>query len=163
MNYPTDLHPSLAPHFKTFFFLLNAALVMAILNLILRVHLPSFVNMLSKYLKLSTFSRCFWPIGSYRRKNICTIYGTERVIISAFSSSSNPAPKPADKITQDYFETCLYTVRVLHYLAKCGSTVATPGCSVFIFIFIYSVFQTSTAVDTDLVIIMTVGTVQNEY
>jgi len=41
---------------------LNAALAMAILDLILRVHLPSFVNMLPKYLKDFTFSSCFWSI-----------------------------------------------------------------------------------------------------
>ena len=39
---------------KRFFFLLNAAFAMAILDLISQVHLPSFVNMLPKYLKRST-------------------------------------------------------------------------------------------------------------
>ena len=39
---------------KRVFFLLNAAFSMAILDLISRVHLPSFVNMLPKYLKHST-------------------------------------------------------------------------------------------------------------
>jgi len=36
---------------------------MAILDLISRVHLPSFVNKLPKYLKHSTFSSCFWLLG----------------------------------------------------------------------------------------------------
>jgi hypothetical protein len=36
---------------KLVFFLLNAAFVMAILDLISHVHLPSFVNILPKYLK----------------------------------------------------------------------------------------------------------------
>jgi len=36
---------------KRVFFLLNAAFAMAILDLISRVHLPSFVNKLPKYLK----------------------------------------------------------------------------------------------------------------
>jgi len=40
--------------------LLNAVFAMAILDLISRVHLPSFVNMLPKYLKHSTFFSCFW-------------------------------------------------------------------------------------------------------
>jgi len=35
--------------------LLNAALATAILDLISQVHLPSFVKMLTKYLKYSTF------------------------------------------------------------------------------------------------------------
>jgi hypothetical protein len=47
---------------KRAFFLLNAAFAMEILDLTSRVHLPSFVNMLPKYLKHSTFSSCFWPI-----------------------------------------------------------------------------------------------------
>jgi len=34
---------------KRVFFLLNAAFAMAVLDLISRVHLPSFVNMLPKY------------------------------------------------------------------------------------------------------------------
>jgi len=38
---------------------LNAALAIAILHLISQVHLPSFVNMLSKFLKYSTFCSCF--------------------------------------------------------------------------------------------------------
>jgi hypothetical protein len=41
------------------FFLLNAALAMAILDLISRVHLASFVIMLPKQLKYVTFSSCF--------------------------------------------------------------------------------------------------------
>jgi hypothetical protein len=41
---------------------LNAAFAMAILDLISHVHLPSFVNMLPKYLKHSTFSSCFWLV-----------------------------------------------------------------------------------------------------
>ena len=41
---------------KRALFLLNAALAIAILHLISQVHLPSFVNMLPKYLKDSTFS-----------------------------------------------------------------------------------------------------------
>jgi len=45
---------------KRVFFLLNAAFAMAILDIISRVHLPSFVNMLPKYLTHSTFSSCFW-------------------------------------------------------------------------------------------------------
>jgi len=45
---------------KRVFFLLNAAFAMAILDLISRLHLPSFVNMLPKNLKHSTFSSCFW-------------------------------------------------------------------------------------------------------
>ena len=47
---------------KRFFFLLNAAFAMAILDLISQVHLPSFVNMLPKYFKRSTFCSCFWSI-----------------------------------------------------------------------------------------------------
>jgi hypothetical protein len=35
---------------------------MAILDLISQVHLPSSVNKLPKYLKLFTFSSCFWSI-----------------------------------------------------------------------------------------------------
>jgi len=35
---------------------------MLILDLISRVYLPSFVTMLPKYLKHSTFSSCFWYI-----------------------------------------------------------------------------------------------------
>ena len=46
----------------TAFFLLNEAFAKAVLDLISRVHLPSFVNMLPKYLKHSTFSSCFWSI-----------------------------------------------------------------------------------------------------
>ena len=45
---------------KRFFFLLNAAFAMAIVDLISQVHLPSFVKMLPKYLKRFTFSSCFW-------------------------------------------------------------------------------------------------------
>jgi fatty acid/phospholipid biosynthesis enzyme len=41
---------------KRFFFLLNAAIAMAILDLISQVHLPLFVSMLPKYLKRSTFA-----------------------------------------------------------------------------------------------------------
>ena len=47
---------------KRAFFLLNEAFAMAILDLSSHVHLPSFVNMLPKYLKHSTFSSCFWSI-----------------------------------------------------------------------------------------------------
>ena len=47
---------------KRFFFLLNAAFAMEILDLISQVHLPSSVNMLPKYLKYFTFSSCFWSI-----------------------------------------------------------------------------------------------------
>jgi hypothetical protein len=43
-------------------FLLNAAFAMAFLGLISQVHLPSFANMLPKYLKASTFSDCVYPI-----------------------------------------------------------------------------------------------------
>jgi len=39
---------------KRAIFLLNAAFAMAIVDLISQVHLPSFVNMLSKYLKYFT-------------------------------------------------------------------------------------------------------------
>ena len=42
-----------------FFFLLNAGFAMAILDLISRVHLASFVIMLYKQLKYSTFSSRF--------------------------------------------------------------------------------------------------------
>jgi len=42
--------------------MLNAALAIAILHLILQVHLLSFVKMLPKYLKDSTFSSCFWSM-----------------------------------------------------------------------------------------------------
>ena len=45
---------------KRALFFLNAAFAIAILDLISQVHLPSFVNMLPKYLKDSTFSSCFW-------------------------------------------------------------------------------------------------------
>ena len=47
---------------KRFFCLLNSPFAMAILNLISHVHLPSFVNMLHKYLKHFTFSSWFWSI-----------------------------------------------------------------------------------------------------
>ena len=47
---------------KRALFLLNAALAIAILRLISQVHLSSFVKMLPKYLKDSTFSSCFWSI-----------------------------------------------------------------------------------------------------
>jgi hypothetical protein len=40
--------------------LLNGAFAMAILDLISRVHLASFVIMLPKYLKYFTFSSCFY-------------------------------------------------------------------------------------------------------
>jgi len=49
--------------------LLNAAFVLAILDLISQVHLPSFVNMLPKYLKDSTFS-------GYRLINITAVFKT---------------------------------------------------------------------------------------
>ena len=39
---------------------MDAALAIAILHLISQVHLPSFVKMVPKYLKDSTFSGCFW-------------------------------------------------------------------------------------------------------
>jgi hypothetical protein len=42
---------------KRVFFLLNAAFAVAILDLISRVHLPSFVIVLPKQLKYSTFSK----------------------------------------------------------------------------------------------------------
>ena len=48
---------------KRAFFLLNAALAIAILHLVPQVHLPLFVKMLPKYLKDSTFCSCF---GSMR-------------------------------------------------------------------------------------------------
>jgi hypothetical protein len=41
---------------KRFFFWLNAAFAMAILDLISQVHLPSSVNKLPRYLKHFTFS-----------------------------------------------------------------------------------------------------------
>jgi len=44
---------------KRVLFFLNAALAIAILHLISQVHLPSFVKILPKYLKDSTFSSCF--------------------------------------------------------------------------------------------------------
>ena len=47
---------------KRALFLLNTALAIAILGLISPVHLPSFVKMLSKYLKDSTFSSCFFLV-----------------------------------------------------------------------------------------------------
>ena len=47
---------------KRVFFLLNASFSMEILDLISHVHLPSFVSILRKYLKHSTFSSCFWSI-----------------------------------------------------------------------------------------------------
>jgi hypothetical protein len=50
---------------ERFFFLLNAAFAMVILDLISHVHLPSFVNMIPKYLKHSTFSICFWSWMPY--------------------------------------------------------------------------------------------------
>ena len=62
-------------HFSSFFlnfksnvvvkrapFLLNAAFAITIIHLISQAHLPSFVNMVPKYLKDSTFSSCFWSI-----------------------------------------------------------------------------------------------------
>jgi hypothetical protein len=45
--------------------LLNAAFAIEIPDLISQVYLSSFVNMLPKYLKDSTFSSCFWSIKSY--------------------------------------------------------------------------------------------------
>ena len=61
---------------KRALFLLNAAFAMAILDLISQVYLPSFVNMLPKYLKYlkdSTFSSCFvfMSAGTYWRKCSC--------------------------------------------------------------------------------------------
>jgi len=47
---------------KRVLFLLNAALAIAILHLISQVHLPSYVKMLPKYLKDSTFSSYFWSM-----------------------------------------------------------------------------------------------------
>jgi len=47
---------------KRVLFLLNAALAIAILHSISQVHLPSFVKVLPKYLKHSTFSSYFWSI-----------------------------------------------------------------------------------------------------
>jgi len=49
--------------------LLNAAFAMEILDLISQVHLPSFVNMLPKYLKDSIFSSCFWSIIIFTGKS----------------------------------------------------------------------------------------------
>ena len=46
---------------KKAFFLLNSAFAMTILYLILHVHLASFVILLPKYFKYSTFSSWFWP------------------------------------------------------------------------------------------------------
>ena len=45
--------------------LLNAAFAIEILDSISHVHLPSFVNMLPKYLKDPTFSSCFWSINIF--------------------------------------------------------------------------------------------------
>jgi len=47
---------------KSVFFLLNAAFAMTNLDLISHVYFPSFVNMLHKYLKHSTFYSCLWSI-----------------------------------------------------------------------------------------------------
>jgi hypothetical protein len=47
---------------KRIFFLLNAAIAMAILDLILWVHLASFVIMLPKWLQYSIFSGCFQSV-----------------------------------------------------------------------------------------------------
>jgi hypothetical protein len=44
------------------FFLLNASSAMAVLDIISRVHLVSFVIMILKYLKYFTFSSYFWFI-----------------------------------------------------------------------------------------------------
>ena len=57
---------------KRVFFLLNAAFAMAILDLISRVHLPSFVNMLPKYLKHSTFSKQYIRSTEYNTPNLLT-------------------------------------------------------------------------------------------
>jgi hypothetical protein len=48
---------------KVFFFLFNAAFSVEILDLILRVHLASFVIMIRKYLKYYTFFSCFLYIA----------------------------------------------------------------------------------------------------
>ena len=60
---------------KRVFFLLNAAFVMAILDLISCVHLASF-TMLPKYLEHSPFSSCFWSII------ICTAYGSLEILFT---------------------------------------------------------------------------------
>ena len=49
---------------KRFFFLLNAAFAMAILDLISHVHLPSSVNMLPKCNLTSTVGEKEWPVSS---------------------------------------------------------------------------------------------------
>ena len=65
-------------------FLLNAAFAIAILDLISQVHLLSFVNMLLKYLKDSTFPSCFWFIIIYTGNDCLAILIT--FVFSTFIS-----------------------------------------------------------------------------
>jgi hypothetical protein len=58
---------------------------MAILDLISHVHLPSFVNMLPKYLKHSTFSSCFWSINDTIKEK----YFSECSIVHPIDGSTN--------------------------------------------------------------------------
>jgi len=61
------------------------------------------------------------------------MYGTVKLLflLSQAAAAATLPPQPTDKITQGPFERYLHTIRVLHYLATCGSTVAmTPACSV---------------------------------
>ena len=52
-------------------------------------------------------------------------YGTVKLLFLLSQAAATLLSQPADKIKQECFEMYLHTVRVLHYLAKCGSTVAT--------------------------------------
>ena len=54
---------------KSFFFFFYGAFAVTILDLIPFVHLASFVIVLPKYMKYSTFSTCFWSIIIYNVDN----------------------------------------------------------------------------------------------
>jgi hypothetical protein len=58
---------------KRAIFLLNAAFAIAKLDLISQVYLPSFVKMLPKYLKDSTFSSCFPPKKNKKKETVFKI------------------------------------------------------------------------------------------
>ena len=58
---------------KRLFFLLNAAFAVAILDLISHVHHPSFVAVLHKHLKDSTFSGSFWSIIIFTGNGILSV------------------------------------------------------------------------------------------
>ena len=82
---------------KCVFFLLNAAFAMAILDLILRVHLASFIIMLPTYLTYSTFPSFFCSTiicnGDGSLEILITLFAcsTEQITCPPISKSPNPS------------------------------------------------------------------------